>query len=50
MSDIKDLFVLLAQHVDARVVDAMEQAVASAPDRHLCRINPIAFAERYRPR
>jgi len=47
MSDTKDLFVLLGQHVDARVVDALEQAVANAPDRHLCRINPIAFAERY---
>jgi len=47
MSDTTDLFLLLRQHVDARVADAMAQAVATAPDRHLCRINPLAFAERY---
>ena len=39
---------LLGQHTDARVVDAIERLVASAPDRQLCRINPLAFAERYR--
>jgi class 3 adenylate cyclase len=48
MNGSNDLFALLGQHAETSVVDAIRQAVASAPDRHLCRVNPLAFAERYR--
>jgi class 3 adenylate cyclase len=44
MSDTKDMFALLRQSSDGRVVDAIERLVADAPDHQLCRINPLAFA------
>ena len=48
MSDSKnDMFGLLRQHADRPIVDAIERAVADAPDHQLCRINALAFAQRY---
>lgn len=44
MSEARDLFVLLRQSADGKVVDALERLVADGQDHQLCRINPIAFA------
>jgi class 3 adenylate cyclase len=49
MSEVQDLFALLRQTPDAdpAVVDAIQRLVTEGPDRSLCRINALAFAERY---
>ncbi len=47
MSDAGDLFTLLRQTADGRVVDAIEAMVAGAPDHALCRINALAVAARH---
>ena len=44
MSEIPAMFALLRQSADAKVVDAIEAAVAAAPDHRLSRINALAFA------
>ena len=44
MSEIPAMFALLRQSADAKVVDAIEAAVAAAPDHGLSRINVLAFA------
>ena len=41
------LFAVLRQSADGETVAAIERFVAEAPDRALCRINPIAFAARH---
>jgi class 3 adenylate cyclase len=41
------LFAVLRQSADGETVAAIERFVAEAPDRALCRINPIAFAAQY---
>lgn len=46
MSEASDLFALLRQSADARVVDAIERLVGEGKDHQLCRINPLAFAGR----
>jgi len=47
MSDASSMFELLRKSSDDDVVDAMQKLVAEAPDRHLHRINALAFAEKY---
>lgn len=47
MSEADSLFATLRQSADAATVDAIERLVRDAPDRDLCRINPLAFAGRY---
>src|SRR6185312_16406923 len=42
------LFALLRQSADPETVAAIEHFVAEAPDRALCRINPLVFAGQYR--
>ena len=44
MSDTQSLFATLRQSADPEAPAAIEAAVRDAPDRDLCRINPIAFA------
>jgi len=44
VSEAEALFNVLRQSADADCVAAIEQAVASAPDRDLCRINVLDFA------
>ena len=44
MAESKALWGLLRQTADPAVADALETAVENAPDRTLCRINPLAFA------
>src|SRR5688572_22682365 len=46
MSETKHLFAVLRQSADADAVAAIENLVAEAPDHQLCRINPLAFAEK----
>jgi class 3 adenylate cyclase len=47
--EAQNLFALLRrQSVDSETVDAIERAVAEAPDRELCRINALDFAARRR--
>ena len=46
MSDDREMFKLLGQSADADVVEAIERLVADAPDHQLCRINPLAFADK----
>ena len=41
------LFAVLRQSADHETVAAIEHFVAEAPDRALCRINPLVFAARY---
>ena len=41
------LFTVLRQSADSETVAAIEHFVAEAPDRALCRINPIAFAAQH---
>jgi len=41
------LFAVLRQSADSETVAAIEYFVAEAPDRALCRINPIAFAAQH---
>jgi class 3 adenylate cyclase len=47
MSETQHLFALLRQSADAGVVAAIENLVAEAPDHQLCRINPLAFADKH---
>jgi class 3 adenylate cyclase len=49
MSEVQALFSLLRQSagVSADAVDAIQQVVANGLDRHLCRINALAFAARH---
>ena len=44
MVESKALWELLRQAADPAVASALESAVETAPDRTLCRINPLAFA------
>jgi len=44
VSETEALFGVLRQSADPDCASAIESAVAEAPDRELCRINPIAFA------
>lgn len=46
MSDARTLFALLRQSADGRAVDAIERLVTDGQDFQLCRINPLAFAEK----
>jgi hypothetical protein len=47
MSEAESLFATLRQSADADSVDAIERLLREAPDRDLCRINPLAFAGRH---
>ncbi len=47
MSDARSLFGILRQSSPREVVDAMEMAVANAPDRKLNRINVLSFADSF---
>lgn len=44
MSEAQTLFSALRQSAQPKVVDAIERLVREAPDRKLCRVNPLAFA------
>ena len=44
MSETEALFSVLRQSADADCAAAIERAVHEAPDRDLCRINPLDFA------
>lgn len=46
MSEAEALFASLRQSADAQSVAAIERLVRDAPDRELCRVNALAFAER----
>lgn len=46
MDDAAPLFGVLRQSVAPEIVDAIERMVRDAPDRHLNRINALAFAAR----
>ena len=46
MSEAEALFNVLRQSADADCVAAIEQAVATATDRELCRINVLDFAKK----
>ena len=46
MSEAADLIAILRQSADVRVADAIGRLIDEGPDRHLCRINVLAFAER----
>jgi len=46
MSDTDALFDILRQSADGEVVDAIVRLVAEGPDRHLARVNALAFAAR----
>jgi len=48
VSESEALFNVLRQSADADCVAAIEQAVAAAPDRELCRINVLDFAKKHR--
>ena len=48
MSEAGNLFPILRATADAKVVDALEEAIEHGPDRDLCRINALAFAARRR--
>src|SRR3954452_6011565 len=41
------LFTVLRQSADGETVAAIERFIAEAPDRGLCRINPLVFAAHY---
>jgi class 3 adenylate cyclase len=47
MSESQAMFGLLKQSADAKVTDAIERLVAEGSDRHLVRINALAFAEKH---
>lgn len=44
MSEAQSLFTMLRQIAQPAIVDAIERFVRDAPDRRLCRVNPLAFA------
>jgi class 3 adenylate cyclase len=46
MSEAADLIAILRQSADVRVADAIGRLIDDGQDRHLCRINALAFAER----
>ncbi len=46
MSEAASLFAVLRQSADPGVVSAMEALVRDAPDRALCRVNAVAFAQK----
>src|SRR4051794_37191608 len=46
--EAESLFAVLRQSADRETVAAIEHFIAEAPDRALCRINPLVFAGRYR--
>lgn len=46
MSDAASLFAVLRQSADATVVSAIETMVRDAPDRALCRVNAVDFAQK----
>ena len=50
MSETEALFSVLRQSADADCAAAIERAVREAPDRDLCRINALDFADQARPR
>ncbi|HTV87832.1 MAG TPA: adenylate/guanylate cyclase domain-containing protein [Stellaceae bacterium] len=45
-SEAQALFAALRQAADREAADAIERMVADAPDRDLCRVNPLDFAGR----
>jgi class 3 adenylate cyclase len=45
MSEAQPLFDMLRQSVQPDIVNIIERVVREAPDRHLNRINPLAFAK-----
>jgi class 3 adenylate cyclase len=47
MSESASLFNVLRQSSDPGCAAAIERAVADAPDRELCRINPLAFSAKH---
>src|SRR5579862_5449775 len=47
-SEAQGLFATLRQSADVEAVAAIEQLIAEAPDRELCRINALDFAARRR--
>jgi class 3 adenylate cyclase len=47
MGEAEALFAMLRQSADRETVAALETFVAEAPDRALCRINPLVFAGRH---
>jgi class 3 adenylate cyclase len=46
MSEAQSMFAVLRQIAEPAVVDAIERFVRDAPDRKLCRVNVLAFAEK----
>lgn len=48
MQDLDRLFAVLADSSDAVAADTIRRAVLEAPDRQLCRVNPLAFASRHK--
>jgi class 3 adenylate cyclase len=46
--EAETLFAVLRQSADRETVAVIERFVAGAPDRDLCRINPLVFAARHR--
>lgn len=46
MSETGNLLSILREAADARAVDAIEAALERGPDRGLCRINALAFADK----
>ncbi len=47
-SEAQGLFAALRQAADTEAAEAIERFIAQAPDAELCRINPLAFAARFR--
>src|SRR5579863_9430525 len=47
MSETEALFSVLRQSADADCVSAIERLVGEGPDRDLCRVNVLAFADRH---
>ena len=47
MNNSEGAFSVLRQSSDPACASAIEQAVNEAPDRDLCRVNPIAFAAKH---
>jgi class 3 adenylate cyclase len=46
MSEARNLFSVLRQSADPETADAIEKLVQQAPDRALCRVNVLDFAEK----
>src|SRR5688572_11063430 len=45
MSDAQAMFAVLRQSAEPDIAAAIERLIAEAPDRELCRINVVAFAQ-----